>query len=275
MVDGVGGRANVDLFALDQHVAVRRPRIGAEDGGDKFGSPSAHQSGDAEDFAAIGRERRFPDPFFARQIGMVDLDIPDLEDFFAAFALAPRKHVLDVAADHSGDDLVEGDVGDRRDVADGLPVPQHHDPIGDLLDLLHFVGNVAHADAVLLQLADDPEEVRHFPVGQRRGRFVEDENARALRQRLGDFDHLLLADGDVLDLIGGFEVPDAEFVKQGLGVGIQPAPIDCAQAVGRLTVKEDVLGDGELGNEIQFLIDDRDARLLGFAGVVEIAFFRP
>ena len=80
------------------------------------------------------------------------------------------------------------------DVPDGLSVPQHHHPVGDLFDLLHLVGDVAHADAVLLQLADDPKQLRHFPVGQRGGRLIEDQNARVLRQRLGDFDHLLFAD---------------------------------------------------------------------------------
>ena len=108
-----GERISICL-PCDQHVAVRRVRTGAEDGGDEFGSPGPHQSGNAEDFAAIGRERGFLHPLFAGQIGMVDFEIPDLEDFFATPARAPRKHVLDVAADHPGDDLVEGDVGDRR-----------------------------------------------------------------------------------------------------------------------------------------------------------------
>src|ERR1700722_8499365 len=252
---------------------MRRRWIGAEDGGDKRGSPGPHQSGYAEDFAAIGRERCLLDAFFAWQIRMVDFEIPDLEDFFATPAHTPWKHVVDIAAHHPGDDLVEGDVGDQRDVPDRLSIPQHHDAVGDLFDLLHLVGDVAHADAVLLQLAYDPKQVRHFLVCQGRGRLVEAENARTLRQRLGDFDHLSLADGKAPDLIDGFDVADPEFVEQGPGVGIQLMPIDGAKAIGRLAVQEDVFRHGQFRDEVQFLKDDRDTGLFGVAGAVKPLFF--
>jgi hypothetical protein len=88
-----------------------------------------------------------------------------------------REHVLDVAADHPLDDLVKGDFADRRDVANGLAVAQHDDAVGDLLNLLHLMRDVAHADAVLLELADDPEQLVHFLIGERRGRLIEHEDA--------------------------------------------------------------------------------------------------
>ena len=195
--------------------------------------------------------------------------ISDLENLFAALARALRIHLLEFAADHPGDDLIERDLGNRRGLADRPAVAQHHDPIGDLCDLFHLVRDVAHADAGLPQAADHPEKLRNLPVRQGRCRLIEDEDARPLRQSFRDFDHLLLADGDVFHLVGGLDVDNAEFAEQGFGVGIQFAPIDGAEGVGRLAVEKNVLGDAEFGNEVELLMDDGDARIDGLAGAAK------
>ena len=56
---------------------------------------------------------------------------------------------------------------------------------------------VNDADALCLQPSNEREKVFDFRFRQRRGRLVHDQNPRIVeRQRLGDFDHLLLGDGE-------------------------------------------------------------------------------
>ena len=59
--------------------------------------------------------------------------------------------------------------------------------------------DVDHADAARAQALEDAEERLDLGVGERGRRLVEDEDARLLRERLGDLDELLLADAEVAD----------------------------------------------------------------------------
>ena len=52
---------------------------------------------------------------------------------------------------------------------------------------------------LLLQLAEQAEQVRGVVVVQRGGRLVQDEQLHVLGQRLGDLDQLLLADAELAD----------------------------------------------------------------------------
>ena len=217
----------------------------------------------------MGRERYLLDLAFAGQGRVVDRKIPDLENLLAALAHAVRIHLLELAADHSGDDLIERDVGYCRGLADRPAITQHHDAIGNLCDLFHLVRDVAHADAGLPQAADHPKKLRNLLVGQGRCRLIEDKNACAPRQGFGDFDHLLLADRDVFHPVGGLDIDNSQLAKQRLGIEVQTAPIDGAKGVGRLTVEKDVLGDSELSNEVELLMDDGDARIHGLAGAAK------
>ena len=263
--DGVGRRADVGFLALDQNFAMGRLRVGAEDGGDERGAARAHQAAEPEDFAAIGRERGVSDLVFAGQCGMVHAKIPDLQNSFAALARAFRIHLLHLAADHPRDDLIERDVGDRGCLADRPAVAQHYDAIGDRCDLFHLVRDVAHADAALPQLADHPEQFGDLLVGQCGCRLVEDEDVRPLRQRLGDFDHLLLADRNVFHLVGRLDAGDSQVVEKNSGVAVQLAPIDGADSIGRVAVEKNVFGNGQFGNEVELLMDDGDACIHGLA----------
>src|SRR5579863_6102754 len=77
---------------------------------------------------------------------------------------------------------------------------------------------------------------------------------RALRQRLGDFHHLLFADRDVLHPVGRLDVGNSQFAEQSRGVGVHAAPIDGAVTGGGLAVEKDVFGNRELGKEIELLM---------------------
>jgi hypothetical protein len=86
-----------------------------------------------------------------------------------------------------------------------------------------------------------------------------------LLKRLGDLDQLLLADADLLDRGLGV-LGQADAGHQLLG-RLLVATQSMHAAARRLVAEEDVLGDGELGDQRQLLVDDDDARLLGGADV--------
>ena len=105
----------------------------------------------------------------------------------------------DVAADHQPGDLlfchIAGVVHAHRAAAahDGQSV-------GDLHDLVEFVGDEDDRVALLLQIPQLLEQLDRLLCGQNGRRLVEDEDLRAADQRLEDLDLLLHADRDVHDL---------------------------------------------------------------------------
>ena len=103
-------------------------------------------------------------------------------------------------------------------------------------------------------------------LGQRRGRLVEDQQPRPLGQRPGDDHELLRREIERAHRRRRIEV-EVE-VGERLPGAAQPAgDVDHAPA-RRLVVEHDVLGDAEVGNDIDLLRHQRDAgRLrLGDAG---------
>ena len=101
------------------------------------------------------------------------------------------------------------------------------------------------------------------------GRLVKNQQTHLLRQCLGDFDELLLADADVGDTAHWVFIetdPQEQLTRFGVG----PVPVD-DPALGPLVAEEDVLRDREVRTESQLLMDDDDAAPLALAQVVELA----
>ena len=68
----------------------------------------------------------------------------------------------------------------------GVPsVAEHGDAVGNLENLVQVMRDVDHRDRLLLQPADDAKDELCFLLGQRRGRLVHDEDARACRRARG------------------------------------------------------------------------------------------
>ena len=123
---------------------------------------------------------------------------------------------------------------------------------------------------MFLELADDLEQVVDLGVVQRGGRFVEDEDARALEgERLGDFDHLLLGDGEFADQRFGGEL-QVQAVEDRLRILVHRRLVDDAKRVARFAADEDVVGDGEVVHQVEFLMDDADAQGLRSARSVDL-----
>ena len=90
----------------------------------------------------------------------------------------------------------------------------------------------------------------------------------------GDFDHLLLGDGEFADqrFRGEFEV---QAVEDRLRILVHLRFVDDAERVARFAADEDVVGDGEVVHQVEFLMDDADAQGLRSARSVDLDLLPP
>ena len=172
--------------------------------------------------------------------------------------------VEDDAAHHHLHDLVDGGLGGVHRVH-VLAVAHDRDPVGDLLEFVHAVGDVDNAHARGLEPPDKGEEVFDFGGGQGGGRLIHDEDFRVVvGEGLGDFHHLLLGHGEPLDHRAGGDV-QMEGLQKLVGLAVLFLFVQ-EQALGGLASHEDVLRHGQVLHQVQLLVHDADAQLLGVAG---------
>ena len=92
--------------------------------------------------------------------------------------------------------------------------------------------------------------------------LVHDQDPRIQRQRLGDFDQLLLANPELRDATLSVD-NDAEPLQKPASCLHDATTVDDSTEDQWLAAEKDVVGRGQLGNQVEFLVDDRDARALG------------
>ncbi len=111
--------------------------------------------------------------------------------------------------------------------------------------------------AFALQFRDAPEKPLDFVAVELRGRFVEDDEARAIRKRPRDLDQLARFDRQVARarVFAHVDLPVAE---QRARVAPHRAPVDDAVPRG-LPVDEQILRDAQIANDRRMLIDARHA----------------
>ena len=106
------------------------------------------------------------------------------------------------------------------------------------------------------QIAHDAKEVGGFGGGERCRWFVEDQDACIERQGLGDFDKLLLCHAQLADRYTEVNV-DPEAFEQGFGFGAHGAFLQHAKGVGMFAAKINIFDSVEVGDQAEFLEDDR------------------
>jgi hypothetical protein len=141
-------------------------------------------------------------------------------------------------------------------------IAQNRHAIDDLRHFVEPVRDVQDRDTGRAQLLNDAKELRRFRFGQGRRGLVHDQHTRIERQRFRDFDHLLLRDRKRPDLRRRSDV-QADALKAAHGIGVELARIDERPAL-RFACEVEILGDAQMGNEVQFLVNDRDTRGLCF-----------
>ena len=73
-----------------------------------------------------------------------------------------------------------------------LAVTQHGHVVTDLKDFVQSVRNVNHGDILLAQFLDDAEQPLNFAFGNRRRRFVHNNDVRLAGSCFGNLHDLLL-----------------------------------------------------------------------------------
>ncbi|RAO08803.1 hypothetical protein LUPAC07_05551 [Micromonospora noduli] len=177
-------------------------------------------------------------------------------------------HLLVRPADHQVDDLLAAVVGEGFRLGDAAPVAQHCHRVGDREDLLQFVADQHCGVAPLGQPTNDAVEPVGLVVGQRRGRFVEQQHCRFRRQRLGDLHQLQLGHRQPRHRQVGVQV-EVEQVEATAGLGTQRRTVEQAGAAGQV-LQADVLGDAERRDQVPLLVHDTDAGPLGVLRVAQL-----
>ena len=192
----------MNLFAVDFQRAGNAGAVAAaEQAHGKLGTPGAHQAGDADHLALAHMEGDVVDDLFVRVKRMIDGPVADVEGNIADFHTAAlREAVFHLAADHAADDAVFADIilalGQSLD---GPAVTHDGDVVRDIGNLVDLVRDDDRGHALLLELEKQIQQRLRVLFIQGRGRLVQNHQLRMLCEGLGNFDHLLFADADVLD----------------------------------------------------------------------------
>ena len=107
--------------------------------------------------------------------------------------------VLQFAANHQTNDVIVIHFADHP-AADAAAVFHDRVAVADAAYFRQLVRDIDNGGALFPQLIHDQKQIVHLFIGQRGGRFIHDQNFGIKHQRLGDFQHLLVADGEVCHL---------------------------------------------------------------------------
>ncbi len=248
---GVFRRAG-DALALEADLA-RRDAVRAEDRARDLGAARADQAAQADDLAGAYREADVGDPVVGRETFDVE------QQLARVLAVLARIGAVDRTPDHQAHQVVRRGLGGQHR-GDPAAVAQHRDAVAEREHLRETVRDVDDRDAALPQPPDDGEQPLGLAIGQCGGRLVHHQDARVLRQRLGDLDHLLLRDAERVHRGARIDI-EADHVEHAARLRIEPRAVDeTRHAAAKLAPKIDVLRDVEIGNEGEFLEDDRDAK---------------
>ena len=252
MLDGVGRPADAHALAAQTDLAGRE-RVDAEDRARELRAPAAHQPGDADDLAGVHIEVDAAHAGRRAQVAHGQQRRPGPVDRAAG--------VLHRATDRAPDDELDQplhiELG-RRPRAHDAPVAQHGHAVGHGDDLLEAVRDVDDRDAALLEALDDLKQRVDLAVGERGGRLVHDQDARVLRERLGDLDELEARGAQAADLRARVDV-DPELREQLARPALERAVVEQPGPRPRLAREVDVLRDRERRDEAELLEDHRHA----------------
>ena len=133
------------------------------------------------------------------------------------------------------------------------------------------MGNVDDDLAFRFQLADDPEQRVDLRIRQGCSRLVKGDHFQVFPAvGLHDLHHLLIGDGKILDLVGGFHI-QTEFINDGLRSAVNLAHFDSSHETGGKTAEENIFTDSQLQHDLPFLIDHADTGGHGLPGAVKVA----
>jgi hypothetical protein len=191
--------------------------------------------------------------------------VPDLQQHSVGADRAIGIELLHLATDHEFHEPVgrrrRGQAAGRR-----ASVRQHGHAVADAPNLVEAMRDVDDPDALRGEPPHHLEERRDLALVEDRGRFVHDQQPDVARQRAGDRD----------DLLGGGPQPPhlgphrdrvvPEPGEERCRFPVHPVEVEQRPAA-RLMGQEDALGDAQVRDEVELLVDRRDAALERARGV--------
>ena len=196
----------------------------------------------------------------------VDAEVVDLQDLARRLGLVLRDLELHGAADHHVGKLLLGGLA-RVDRADVLTLAQDAHAVGDLHDLVELVGDEEDGFAFAGKLLHRGHQLFDLLRGEHRGRLVEDEDLVVAIQHLQNFDALLHADGDILDL--GVKVDiQAVALRDLLDLFARLFLLQKA-ALRRLRAEDDVVEHRKNVHQLEMLVHHADAERGGVVRVLD------
>ncbi len=163
--------------------------VGAEDRAHQLGPARAQQAGDPENLAAIKVEGDVIEVSCTGQAAHFEQRLEPVDH------LARRPFRAGGVAKHHADDL-GGRGRAHLDRADIVAVANDGAGVGDLEKLAHTVGDVDHRHAACPQSLDQREKLLDLFRGERRCRFVKQQDRWVEGHRFDDLDDLLLPDAE-------------------------------------------------------------------------------
>ena len=134
--------------------------------------------------------------------------------------------------------------------------------MGDALYFVELVRDVEHRHAARIQLGDQLKQTFGLAGGQRCGGLVHDQQFCLAREGLGDFDQLLLSDDQIPHLGVGVDF-QSHLLQHHRGLAAHRVIVEQPAAL-LLVAEKDILRDGQVVGEVEFLMDQHDA--LGLRG---------
>ncbi|CAM5672292.1 hypothetical protein SVIOM342S_02616 [Streptomyces violaceorubidus] len=180
---------------------------------------------------------------------------PDAQHGFARGGGQIREDVLDVASRHQRHHLAGGCRLGGQAAGHRPAVLEDGDPVADAADLLQAVRDVDDGDSVGGEVGDDAEKVVDLVRVERGGRLVHHDQPYVVRQRACHGHDLLLGRRQVADQPPRVDLRVPEpFEQRGRRRLGRLAPYDEAGG-GRLVTEVDVLGDRQVFDQVEFLVD--------------------
>ena len=180
----------------------------------------------------------------------------DSQDWITDGVIRAGVELRDVTSHHQLDHgIVRNLIASQ--VSGILAIAKDGDAVSNLFDFPKSMGDVEDGDPLGSQTFDHLEQGICLMLGEAAGRFVHDQDSGIDRKGLGDFHHLLQADGQRADENRWFDVESHQ--SQVLPrVTVNRFEIDQSPFLW-LATKKDIRTHIEIVGQIQFLMDQRDA----------------
>src|SRR3984957_20683572 len=175
----------------------------------------------------------------------------------AVIAWRPIRYLL-VSADHQAHKVLAPETRQRPARTGITAIAQYRHFVADLLHFLELVADEQKARALVSELPQQAKQNLGLLRRQRGRGFVEKQDARAQRKRLGDLDKVHLRDVELQDRRARVEI-ELENLQPAARLGMDGVVIDRAHGSAAQAFEQYVFAHREARNEIALLMDDADA----------------